>query len=352
MAGYWGGAWSSLKFSAGRAGINAGMDAASSLNWSYIHRESSPIKYRNNRAYKIMLAHVAKREAMQLVESEINKLFPKYQRYLEKQLRDYVLTQQDKNRAVLIQNQKKQIDDNEWGVVTMTGGAKIYAKDKYGTKVPEALMLYYDGEEDVVTEDFELQEIAGQKKLVKKPPITSKTLLFYDLAPRVSITSAKNVVMTTVQGRDYTRKELISGGDLKFSVTGTIVGNDMDIYPETQVQKLIQICQYGGIINVNHFQFKQFNIDKIIITDYSFGEPECKNEQPYSFSCVAVEPDEDVIVKKDTIAILNQEIQASPMSKWYKLILDNKLAEIAANIATNMASSITNASIDVLTPNI
>lgn len=347
MAGFFGGAWSSLKYSTGKAG----MDAASSIGWSYTQKEEGPLKFRNNRAYKVMIAHVLKREAMQLVESEINKLFPRYQRYLEKQLRDHVIKQQDKNVATLIENQQKQIDENEWGVVQMSDGSKIYAKDKYGEKVPEALMLSYDGDDDVVTEDFNVTEFEG-KKTYNKFSITSKTLVFIDLSPGVSCSSAKNVVMTPVQGRDYSRKELVSGGDLKFNVSGIIVGNDMGIYPETQVQKLIQICQYGGVVNVNHFQFKQFNIDKIIITDFSLGEPECKNEQPYSFSCVAVEPDEDVMVTKDTIAILNQEIQLSPMNKWYKLILENKLVEMAANMATNAASSIANASIDALTPNI
>lgn len=347
MAGYWGGAWSSLKFSAGKGG----MDAASSLGWTYIQKDAGPIKYKNNRAYKIMLAHVLKREAMQMVEAEINKLFPRYQRYLEKQLRDHVIEQQDKNIQTLIENQKKQIDENEWGMVKMSDGSTIYAKDKYGTKVPESLILSYDGKDDVITEDFKVTEVDG-RKTYSKVSINSKTLVFMDLAPRVSCSSAKNIIMSTVQGRDYTRKELVSGGDLKFNVSGTIVGNDIDIYPDTQVQKFIQICQYGGVINVNHFQFKQFNIDKIIITEFSLGEPECKNEQPYSFSCVAVEPDEDVTVTKDTIAILNQEIQLSPMNAWYKLILENKLVEMAANAATSAASSVANAGIDALTPNI
>ena len=152
--------------------------------------------------------------------------------------------------------------------------------------------------------------------------------------------------MTTVQGRDYTRKELVSGGDLKFQINGTMVSDEVGVYPDSQVRKFIQMCQYGGVIKINHLLFKQFNVNQIIITDYSLGDSEYKNEQPYTFSCVAVEPDEDVKVSQDTIAILNNEIQASPMNKWYKLILDDKLAEIAANAATDVASSVAAFSLD------
>lgn len=343
---YFGGAWNSLKFSV----TKGGMDAASSLGWSYKSSPAGSLTFKNNRAYKIMLAHVAKREAMQIVEAEINKLFPKYQRYLEKQLRETVLKQQDKNHTTLIKDQKKQIDDNEWGCVTMSNGSVIYAHDKYGAKVPEALMMHYDGKDDVITTDVKYSEVPsgdGRNKTVgTEYTVNSKTLLFIDLAPHVTVSSAKNIVMSTVQGRDFTRKELVSGGDLKFNVSGIIVSDQIDVYPDTLVQKFIQMCQYGGVISVNHFIFKQFNVDKMIITDYSLGDPECKNEQPYSFSCVAVEPDEDVQVTKDTIAILNKEIELSPMNKWYKFILDSKLAEIAANMATSAVSSAVNAGID------
>ena len=79
---------------------------------------------------------------------------------------------------------------------------------------------------------------------------------------------------------------------------------------------------------------------------------EFKNIQPYTFTCVAVEPDEDVVVKADTIAVLNKEIVESPMASQYRLILNNKYKEIAANAAASAASSIVNGGIDALIPNI
>lgn len=327
--------WGNVKFNAGKAAANA----ASSVSWAYTHSPAQEVIYRNNRAYKSVLVHVAKQLAMSEIEGQINKLFPKYQRYLEKTLRKTVLEQQKSNQVQLIRNRESQM--KEWGRITADGGHTIIAKDKYGNAVPESLMLFYDGDTDVLVEDV---KIVGDKQV--KDSYTTKTICFIDINPDVAIQSSKNIVMTTVQGRDYTRKELVSGGDLNFTVTGEIVSNEEGVYPENDVKKFIQIMQYGGVVNVNHFQFKQFNVDKIIIKDFNMQNQEFKNIQPYTFTCVAVEPDEDVVVKSDTIAVINREIEVSPMSKWYKLILNNKYAEIVANAAASAVSSTVNAGVD------
>ena len=67
---------------------------------------------------------------------------------------------------------------------------------------------------------------------------------------------------------------------------------------------------------------------------------------------MAVEPDEDVIVKSDTMAVINKDIVLSPMNKGYKLILNNKYAEIVANTAARAVSSSVNGGLDALTKNI
>lgn len=346
---YWGGAWSSLKFSAGSS-----VDAmTSSISYRYLHGAGGNLIYKNNRAYKSVLVHVAKQMAMQAIEGEVNKLFPKYQRYLEDKLRETVLTQQENNRIELIKNQHKQ--SNDLGKIITENGKTLVAKDKYGNWIKESLMLYYDAETDVVVSDvsYTYTEDTGKKEGNGSNNIyMTKTVCFIDLTPHVSSQSSKNLILTPVQGRDYTRKELISGGDLTFSVNGEINSNQDGVYPENDVKKFIQIMQYGGVVKVNHFMFKQFNIEQVIIKDFNLPDAQYKNIQPYSFTCVAVEPDEDVLVTKDTIAELNQEITTSPMNKWYKLILNNKLTEIVANTAASAASSLTNAGLDALTTNI
>ena len=200
----------------------------------------------------------------------------------------------------LIENR---IKDNEqsYGHVSLEG-FDVQATDINGHKVPEALILYYKGEQDItVTEDT----IGGEKRTKG----TTKYVYFVDTAAEVSCDTSKNVILTTVQGRDYSRKELVSGGDLKFSINGAAVSHVMDMYPENEVKKLISIAQYGGIVEVNNLIFGQFNVNKIIITSFRLEKQTCKNIQPYTMSCVAVEPDEDVVVVSDTIDLINYNIQ-------------------------------------------
>lgn len=350
--------WKNVKLNTGKVAHNA----ASSVSWAYTHSPAQEIIYKNNRAYKSVFTHVAKQMAASEIEGQINKLFPRYQKYLAEIERKNVLPEQKSNDKLLIENQQNQTESD--GCITTVEGRQIIAKDKYGNKIPEALMLYYEGDEmikvwdtkETSTEYEEIHVHDGTRKIkynVTKPDnFSTRTVCFIDLNPDVSVQSSKNIVMTTVQGRDYTRKELVSGGDLTFSVTGEIVGNKIGEYPENDVRKFIQMMQYGGVVKVNHFLFRQFNIKQILIKDFNLSTQEFKNVQPYSFTCVAVEPDKDVVITTDTIAVVNEKIKLSPLKSWYKFVLNNKYAEITANAASSVLSSSINGGLDALTKNI
>jgi hypothetical protein len=340
---YWDGVWKSLKFTAGKTGKNF----ADSVSYRYLRKKNGNLVYINNRGYDNVLIHVARQKAMQFIENQVNTLFPKYKRYLEKQMRDSVLEQQVANLTELIKAGERV--DKKFGVVEIDG-YKFIAKNKYGDKVPEALMLYYVSDEQITIQGvFDEDENPTES-------CTSNVVCFIDLVASVTVQSSKNLVLTQVQGRDYTRKELVSGGDLSFSVTGKIVGDQRGVYPENDVKKFIQIMQYGGIIKVNHYLFSQFNIKQIIVKDYNLNSSDYKNVQPYSFNCVAVEPDEDVLIQSDAIGTINKEIKLSSMNQRYKLILNNKLTSILANTVANTVSSNVTSSLasglDELVPNI
>lgn len=341
---FFGPVWKSLKFSS----KSAGSQFVSSLNYR-IQQDKSDLVYRNNR-YKSVLVHVAKQLAMSELEGQLNKILPRFRRNAENELRETVLKQQSANRAKIIENGKIQAES--WGTIDAEGGHKIIAKDRFGSAVPEALMIYYDDDESHQVEEI---SYVGLKE-VKEPPYSTKTVCHIDLSPQVSMNSDKNIVMTQVQGRDYTRKELVSGGDLKFTINGMIVGNEDGVYPDTAVKKFIQVMQYNGILNVKFMLFGQFNVNRVIVTNYSLGTVEMKNVQPYSFSCVAVEPDEDVKITKDTIGAINMALELSPMNQWYKLILETKLGEILSSAVMNTATSVTTQvagmGLDALAPNI
>ncbi|MCS2442507.1 DUF6046 domain-containing protein [Bacteroides uniformis] len=84
---------------------------------------------------------------------------------------------------------------------------------------------------------------------------------FVDLGPQVQVSSRNNILLTRVQGRDYTRKEYISGGDLEITINGKITSKYPDVYPEAEVSKFIrpgtiQGChrlRQHGIAPAQHF---------------------------------------------------------------------------------------------------
>lgn len=369
---YWGSVWSNLVFNTG----NATTQFVNSLNWRY-KKTQGDIQFVSESAYKSVLVHVAKQLAMSTLEGELNSLLPRYEKYARDKMRDAVRTQQDENRKVLIDNGKKSTEG--FGFIDCEGGHRLIAKTKYGTPVPEALILSYDDEvsvhyDDVVWDENSVESYTIKKKSTleklwnpgneikhtpqthRSAPFDTKTVFHIDLTPKVTMSSNKNVILTQVQGRDFTRKELVSGGDLTYSVNGSIVSEDEGVYPAEAVKRFVKIMQYNGVVNVNFITFGLLGVKRIIIKDWSLGAVEHKNIQPYSFTCVAVEPDDAIILKQDTISAINKDIKDSMWDTWYKAILDNRLANMAVqtalNVGTSAATSAAGAGLDDLTTNI
>ena len=69
-----------------------------------------------------------------------------------------------------------------------------------------------------------------------------------------------------------------------------------------------------------------------------------KNVQPYSFTCVGVEPDEAVKVVKDTIQATNLNIAKMKKKGWATQLLEQVKAS-AANQAAQMIEQLTSKTI-------
>lgn len=373
--GYWKDIWSNLVFNAG----NATTQFVNSMNWRYQNNQmGGNLEYKSRSAYKFVLAHIATQLAMSTLEGELNDLLPRYQRHVRDESIKNVRNQQKENRDVLIQNGQKSTEG--FGSVDCENGHKFIAKTKYGTPVPEALIIHYDlpeEEQRIQYTDAKLTRDSSysvkKKNALEKlwnpaheieiteaewadDSFESRTVLHCDLAPKVSMSSTKNVVLTQVQGRDFTRKELVSGGDLTYSISGSIDSGQEGVYPTEAVKRFVKIMQYNGIVNVNYITFGLLGVTRLIIKDWSLGEPEYKNIQPYSFTCVAVEPDDAIQLQADTITAINKKLELSNWDAWYHAILQNKLGQMAAqtamNIATSAATSGAGAGLDALTTNI
>ena len=176
----------------------------------------------------------------------------------------------------------------------------VPALDDYGNICYEAVMLSIPIT-PAINHSWRTNK-ALSKGMYSAHSVSNNFLVWYDTVGLVSVSSDKNVVLTQVAGRDYSRKELVSNGDVKFSITGHITSNLPDCYPTEEVQKFREIMRYRGVVEVNNVIFDQWGIKYIVITGFNMPTQEgSKSVQDYSFECVGVQPDEEANVTEDTI---------------------------------------------------
>lgn len=346
-------AWKGLKFSAS----SPVLEMAGALGWTLKKRkpDSMGLTYRSARAYKSVLVFNAKRKLMQETMSAPGRMYAAYKKYLADKARDAVMEKQQEEWETLIENRR--VVSRRYGEVeaSNSGGRSYVARDIHGYKVDTALMMYYDmdPEETITVTDlpfvlennyYGTSNVNAEERLsiqaggLSARTFTTNTLCHIDLLAQVTSSSSKNLIQTKVQGRDFTRKELISGGDIVFSISGKLVGR-MGEYPSDAVKKLIQLSQYKGVVKVNNFIFDQYNVREVIITSMNLGQIDNYNEQPYTMECVAVEPDDAVKLEKDTIGQLNTYLERNLTDGWQKVVRESKLEQITANAATSILSN-------------
>ena len=211
-------------------------------------------------------------------------------------------------------------------------GGTVYALDDWGETATEALMLGIELEDEITIKQsfpsYQRNKINPKTKKVEggyeqiEMEFRSSTLVWYDTTALITINSDKNLVITKVTGRDYSRKELISNGDIKFSVSGQITSKMADIYPEEEMKKFYKVMQYKGIVRVNNQVLDQLGINQIIIENFSVSPREgCKSIQNYTFSAIGLQPENEIEIQEDSIKILKpSETQGEDKSEGGKLI--------------------------------
>lgn len=266
------------------------------------------------------------------------------------------------NWQVLIDDYTDNVLDKKYGMLQVSGGY-IPAINNYGEYCPEAFIMGIKLKESIsygVIKNGRNGEASGygMAKTLKNKDVTipssTDMLVWFDPVAIPTINSDRNVVLTNVQGRDYSRKEIVSNGDIKFSVTGKMCSGVPGVYPENEVQKFIQIMNYKGEVHCNHFILSLLGVEKFIVTSWSlsprqgFGD----NTQDYTFSAVGLMPDKEVKVTADTINILDYRIKEEELKKgkWAKL-LDSKL-EGLKNGGMDTLSKATDSGINNLIGNI
>lgn len=219
---------------------------------------------------------------------------------------------------------KKEAEEKLYGKMLVNDGKDtVYALDDWGCICPDALMLGIKIDKPFkITQKFpnyrkglgDGMDVTGKKSesdSVNNDIPSSDTLVWYDTTALVTINSDKNIVITRVVGRDYSRKELVSNGDIKFSVSGQITSGRPDVYPAEEVKKFIKVMQYKGVVKINNQILDQFGISHIVITDFNLSPREgYKATQSYSFSAIGLQPEKELEIKEDTITIIPQPAMA------------------------------------------
>lgn len=228
---------------------------------------------------------------------------------------------------------KQDEEAKKYGMIEVDGGT-VYALDDWGCICPDALMLSIKTDKEVaITQSFPVygnqfmsyytdsSKNFGRARYSKT--FSTKNVVWYDTTALITINSDKNIVVTRVQGRDYSRKELVSNGDIKFSVSGQITSGNPDIYPTEEIKKFIKVMQYKGIIHINNQVLDQFGIEYIVITDFSITPREgYKALQNYTFSAIGLQPQTETEVTEDTVTISTpKEVEAEEdSSAWMDMI--------------------------------
>lgn len=246
-----------------------------------------------------------KRAAIQIVSQTAYGLlrsYPRYLKYWEQRVRDkYLETQSQSSLANKTGQYYKLISEQQ-----AVAKKKNYTDTIVGRTVADYLELsiskegkYYDNKECKV-----------------EPNTKYGIVTFVDLGPQVQVSSKNNILLTQVQGRDYTRKEFISGGDMEITINGKITSKYPDVYPEAEVSKFIKLVQYKGVIECDNTVLRQFNISRLIVQGYTFPHTEYRNVQPYTLNCIAVEPSEAVELKLAEAEVVDTAIKHT--NKWIK----------------------------------
>lgn len=320
--------------------INAGFYL---LNY---RKRDGQLKFVSQRGYDNVFVYAAKRTMMQMTYATLNDLYPKYLRQLsnKKAQSAYDLNQGSVKQQIIKQGEIADNDafDNR-GISVRYRGAYanealvMWIKNKTGEPVTYKVQTYWDKIKRLSNEEAAKSTALMEDTTISVPG----DVAFWDFGALVEARSSNNIVLTRVQGRDYSRKELISGGDMGFTVRGRITSNYPDVYPYADVSRFVKLMQHRGVIQVYNLLFAQFNVSQILIRDFSLSQNEgFKNVQPYSFSCVAVEPDDDVEIVEDTINSISLSVGSMGKRGWGKVLLD-QVKSSAANQAAQMLESLT-----------
>lgn len=113
------------------------------------------------------------------------------------------------------------------------------------------------------------------------------------------VSQSKNIVKTSLQGRNGTIKEYICDGDYVVNIKAALINPSGKSYPESEVKNLITMLQIPYGLEVTSPLLQAFDIYNIVVEDYGFPSTNgFTNTQLVEMSCVSDSP--LVLLEDDT----------------------------------------------------
>lgn len=135
---------------------------------------------------------------------------------------------------------------------------------------------------------------------INYPDETGETLRIDQVL--LSVSQAKNIVTTAVNGRIGTIKEYISLNDYVINVRGALTGDGPTVYPKRDVERLIKILNAPVAIDLFSGFLNRFGISRAVINSFEVPEREgFRNWQGFTISMISDEPVELTIKREENI---------------------------------------------------
>lgn len=131
--------------------------------------------------------------------------------------------------------------------------------------------------------DFNYEVIDNRgKKQIKK-----HTHFSFSPTTLIDVSMQKNIVITSVQGRSGTIKELVSNGDYVVRIRGLLVGKG-NTYPKEQLQNLVELVNLPVSFPVQNDFMTWLGVYRLVVQSFDFPSLEgFANVQPFVLNCLS-----------------------------------------------------------------
>ncbi len=115
----------------------------------------------------------------------------------------------------------------------------------------------------------------------------------------LEVSQPKNIITTSIQGRNGSVKEYISDGDFLITLTGGVIGETENgvikdinqFYPEVDVRRLANIVKVPDSIEIVSEFLEFFDIRDVVVTNHNFNQLEgTRDFQPFQISMLSDSP--------------------------------------------------------------